>query len=81
MNKTHTIDKITVTTDAEPEFGDSKVVKKMFGLSRAHCYRLSAEGKIRSASLRERGKTRGRRLWFLPSIRAFLIANMEGGAP
>jgi hypothetical protein len=70
---------ITIAHDAAPEFGDSKVVRKMFGLSRAHLYRLSAEGKIKSSCLRRRGTMRGRRLWYLPSVRDYLLENMEGG--
>lgn len=75
MNTTETI---TIAHDAAPEFGDSKVVRKIFSLSRAHLYRLGAEGKIKSACLRKRGKTRGRRLWLLQSIREYLFAHMEG---
>jgi hypothetical protein len=73
----HTTETITIAHDAAPEFGDSKVAKKMYCLSRAHLYRLGAEGKIKSACLRQRGSTRGRRLWYLPSIREYLLANME----
>jgi hypothetical protein len=75
----HTTETITIANDAAPEFGDSKVVRKMFSLSRAHLYRLGAEGKIKSSVLRQRGRTRGRRLWFIPSLRDYLHANMEGG--
>lgn len=77
MNTTETI---TIATDAAPEFGDFRVAGKMFNFSRATLYRLLAEGKIKSASLRERGKTRGRRLFYLPSIREYLFAHMEGEA-
>lgn len=80
MNTNPTTQAITVAHDVTPEFGDSKVVRKMYSLSRAHTYRLSAEGKIKSSVLRQRGALRGRRLWYLPSIRDYLIANMEGGA-
>lgn len=75
-----TTEPANIASDAAPEFGDSKVVRKMFSLSRAHLYRLGAEGRIKSSVLRQRGCLRGRRLWYLPSIRAYLMANMEGGA-
>lgn len=71
---------IKIANDATPEFGDSRVARQMFSLSRAHLYRLHAEGKIRSSCLRQRGKLRGRRLWYLPSVRAYLHANMEDAA-
>jgi hypothetical protein len=70
---------ITIATDAAPEFGDSKVVRKMFSISRGHLYRLGAEGKIKSSVLRQRGSMRGRRLWFIPSVREYLLENMEAG--
>ena len=73
----HTTETVTITHDAAPEFGDSKLVRKIFSLSRAHLYRLAAEGKIKSSVLRQRGRTRGRRLWFIPSVREHLLENME----
>jgi hypothetical protein len=77
-NHAYTTETINIAHDATPEFGDSKVARQMFSLSRAHLYRLHAEGKIKSSCLRQRGKLRGRRLWYLPSLRAYLHANMEG---
>lgn len=79
MGGAPTTETITIANDAAPEFGDSKVVRKMFSLSRAHLYRLTAAGLIKSSCLRQRGKMRGRRLWFIPSVRDYLLANMEGG--
>jgi hypothetical protein len=75
---THTTKPVSIAHDAVPEFADSKTVRKMFGLSRSHAYRLSAEGKIKSSVLRQRGSLRGRRLWHVQSIRGYLLANMEG---
>lgn len=63
-----------------PEFISSHQVKTLFGLSKTHAYNLRAEGKIRSVCLRKRGAVRGRRLWDVESIRAYLRANIEGGA-
>jgi hypothetical protein len=77
-----TSDPVALATGAEgAEFGDFKTVRRLFGISRAHLYRLGAEGKIKSSVLRQRGALRGRRLWYLPSVRQLLVANMEGGAP
>jgi hypothetical protein len=63
----------------DPEFAGHAKIRELFGLSRTHIYRLSAEGLIRSVSLRQRGKTRGRRLYDVASVRKYLIANMEEG--
>lgn len=60
-----------------PEFAGHAKMRDLFDLSRTHLYRLSSEGKIRSVSLRERGKTRGRRLYDVQSVRDFLAANIE----
>jgi len=60
-----------------PEFAGHAKMRELFDLSRTHLYRLSSEGKIRSVSLRERGKTRGRRLYDVQSVRDFLAANIE----
>jgi hypothetical protein len=61
----------------DPEFAGHAKMRELFDLSRTHLYRLSSEGKIRSVSLRERGKTRGRRLYDVQSVRDFLAANIE----
>lgn len=77
-----TSDPIALATGAEgAEFGDFKTVRRIFGISRPHLYRLGAEGKIKSSVLRRRGALRGRRLWMLQSIRDYLFANMEDKRP
>ena len=60
-----------------PEFGDHRVVRNLFGLSRSHLYALLAEGKIRSACIRRQGAARGRRIFDLASVRRFVEANVE----
>jgi hypothetical protein len=42
------------------------------GLSRAKLYELMAEGQIRSISVRQKGRIRGRRLISVESLDAFL---------
>jgi len=61
----------------DPEFAGHAKIRELFGLSRTHTYRLSNEGLIRSVSLRERGKARGRRLYDVQSVRDYFAANME----
>ena len=55
------------------------------GLGRSYLYQLISEGKIQSVSLRERGKTRGKRLIVADSVLAYLrsqivTAEKKGGA-
>ena len=64
---------------AGPEFVGYQEARMMFGLSRTHLYNLGKDGLVRSVSLRGRGTTRGRRLYSVDSIRAFIHASMEGG--
>jgi hypothetical protein len=49
----------------------------MFGLNRSYLYRLVSQGKIRSVSLRERGRLHGKRLFDVQSIRHFLRSRLE----
>jgi hypothetical protein len=61
---------------AGPEFIGYQEARMMFGLSRTHLYKLGKEGLIRTVSLRGRGTTRGRRLYSVDSIRAFLNSSV-----
>jgi hypothetical protein len=72
--KTKTIE---VVSDGEPEFGDYKAVRRIYGLSRPYLYNLHKEGLIRSVSLRRPGTVQGKRLWVLASIRDFLHQHIE----
>ncbi len=62
-----------------PEWIDAVAVRAIFTLSRATLYRLAEAGKIRTTSLRERGKLKGRRLFSYDSIRQFLESRATGG--
>lgn len=65
-----------------PEFVDIDGAFHYFGLKQSLTYRLLAEDKIRAVSIRQRGKTRGRRLFDADSIRRFLNSQVDkqGGA-
>jgi hypothetical protein len=67
---------------SSPEFLDIDGVRGYFGLKQSLTYRLLAEDKIRAVSIRQRGKTRGRRLFDVDSIRRFLNSQVDkqGGA-
>jgi hypothetical protein len=61
----------------DPEFAGFAKIRELFDLSRTHLHRLSTEGLIRSVSLRQRGKSRGRRLYDVQSVRDYLTSNLE----
>jgi hypothetical protein len=63
----------------EPEFVDCKGLEAGWGIKRSLAYQLLADGKIRGVSLRRRNQIRGKRLFSVDSVRAFLHAQMEGG--
>lgn len=71
--------KKSTTHSILPLWGDAKTVQAHFGICKSTTYRLAAEGKIRTSSLRERGMLRGKRLFNLPSIEAFIEARATGG--
>ena len=56
----------------DPEFLDAKGVEGRFSIRRSLLYELHNGGYIRSVSLRRRGQARGKRLFSVDSIRAFL---------
>lgn len=60
-----------------PEFANVEGVYRQFGLRQSILYRLLAEGKIRAVSIRQPGRSRGKRLFDCNSIRAFLNQNVD----
>jgi hypothetical protein len=63
----------------DPEFVDIPGLQARWGIKRSLAYQLIADGKIRSVSLRRRGRCRGKRLFDVSSVREFLHAQMAGG--
>jgi hypothetical protein len=61
-----------------PEFVGYTEARLLFGLSRTHLWKLGKEGQVQTVSLRAKGRTRGRRLYSVASIRALLDAAMGG---
>jgi hypothetical protein len=61
----------------DPEFVDCTGLESGWGIKRSLAYQLLADGKIRGVSLRRRGRSRGKRLFSVDSIRAFLREQME----
>ena len=71
-----TIDPVRATpayvAGQDPEFLDAVGVKARFSIKRSLLYELDNDGLVESVSLRRRGRTRGKRLFCVASIRAFL---------
>lgn len=61
----------------DPEFLDARGVEGRFNIRRSLLYELHNGGHIKSVSLRRRGQSRGKRLFSVDSIRAFLREQME----
>jgi len=75
-----TTDPVQASPAFDAEFCDSPGAFYRFGMRRSLLYELHAEGLIDGCSLRRRGKQRGKRLWSIPSIRAYLATQMDGRA-
>jgi hypothetical protein len=63
----------------EPRFFKVPVAVRYSGISRAKLYILMAEGQIKSASVRSRGRSRGIRLVDRLSLDEFLTKNITVG--
>jgi hypothetical protein len=61
----------------DPEFLDAGGVQARFSIRRSLLYELHNGGHVKSVSLRRRGRSRGKRLFSVDSIRAFLREQME----
>ena len=61
------------------EWGDCKLAHATFGIGKSTLYRLAEEGRIKSSSLRERNKLRGKRLFNFDSIAAYIERMATGG--
>jgi hypothetical protein len=56
----------------EPEWGDEKLITRLFGITHTPLFNLRKAGKIRSVSTAYGGATYGKRLYLLQSVRDFL---------
>jgi hypothetical protein len=61
-----------VEPDQVPEFGDSRDLRKVFGLKETFAYYLWKRNAIRSVLIPGRRGQRGKRLFDFNSVRAFL---------
>jgi hypothetical protein len=65
----------------DPLWAGAQKTNQLVDLSRSTLYELAAAGKIRSASLRDPGAKKGRRLFYIPSVLAFIESRASGGLP
>jgi hypothetical protein len=63
----------------DPEFVDCRGLEAGWGIKRSLAYQLLNDGKIRGVSLRRRGRLRGKRLFSVDSVRAYLASEMKNG--
>jgi len=61
-----------LSSTTRPEWADAKNITRIFGIGKSTLYRLEAEGKIRSSSLREPGKLRGKNLFSCDSVASYI---------
>src|SRR4029453_935621 len=60
----------------DPEFVDWQRLEEGWGIKLSLSYQLLNDGKIQGVSLRRRGAIRGKRLFSVDSVRAFLREQM-----
>jgi hypothetical protein len=68
-----------VSAVSDAEFVDSIGLHARFGIKRSLAYTLLADGAIKGVSLRRRGHLRGKRLFDVASVRAFLAKQQTEG--
>ncbi len=64
-------------SNVDPEFVDVPGLEARWGIKRSLAYALLNDGKIRGVSLRRRNQVRGKRLFEVDSVRAFLKSQMD----
>jgi len=67
----------TVRVSPATEWTDYHGILLLFGLRRSTAYHLDNEGLIKSVSLAEHGEKRGKRLFYVPSIREYLNSKLK----
>jgi hypothetical protein len=73
----HTTAPVQASPANDAEFLDARGIEARFGLKRSLLYALLGDGAIRGVSLRRRGQLRGKRLFDVASVRAFLHAQLQ----
>jgi len=74
-----TIATVHASPAQDAEFVDAPGLQRLFSIKRSLAYTLMADGKIKGVSLRRKGSLKGKRLFAVDSVRAFLRSQMEAG--
>jgi len=72
-----TIAPVTASPANDAEFVDAPGLQARFGIKRSLAYTLMGEGAIKGVSLRRHGQLKGKRLFEVASVRAYLRRQME----
>ncbi len=78
-NAAQTIAPVSAQPVNNAEFVDCPGLHAGWGIKRSLAYALLADGLIKGVSLRRRGQVRGKRLFNVASVRAYLASQLEGG--
>ena len=80
-NALTTVAPVQVSPVNDAEFVDAPGLQSLFSIKRSLAYSLLADGLIKGVSLRRRGQLRGKRLFEVASVRAYLASQMETEEP
>ena len=72
---------VTASPVNDAEFVDAPGLQGLFSIKRSLAYSLLGDGLIKGVSLRRRGQLRGKRLFEVASVRAYLASQMETEKP
>jgi hypothetical protein len=70
-------EKFNASKDLTPEYVDFTGLERIFGIKRSLGYLLLSDGRIKGLSLKQDGRTRGKRLFCVRSVRDYLLSEME----
>jgi hypothetical protein len=73
----NTTARVTASPANDAEFVDAPGLQRLFSIKRSLAYSLLADGLIKGVSLRRRGQLRGKRLFDVASVRAYLASQMD----
>jgi hypothetical protein len=65
----------------EAEWVDHRGLKRRFSIGRSAAYTHIENGDFRSVVLRRKGCIKGKRLFFVPSVREYIAAQSDGVDP
>jgi hypothetical protein len=72
------MDSTKQTLSDRPEFLDTHGVYRIYGLKRGLLYNLTKAGRVKSVTLRERNRLKGKRLWVNDSLAEYFAGLTEG---